>query len=281
MGTLYLIATPIGNLEDISARALRLLAGVSLIAAEDTRTARRLLNHFNIRAHLVSYNDHNRRVRIPQIISEIEKGDVALISEAGTPAISDPGQELVSAAIDADIPVVAVPGASAVLVGLTVSGLSTRQFVYLGFLPRQPGYRRRLLRDNAAERRTIVCFEAPSRLKATLADIETCFGDRRVAVCRELTKLHEEVTRGLVSDLAQEIAEPRGEYTLVIEGAPEPEPGALDAVALHRIEELRTAGLSAREATLSLTKELNLPRRQIYDAWVQLSRAEGSKTPLC
>jgi 16S rRNA (cytidine1402-2'-O)-methyltransferase len=281
MGTLYLIATPIGNLEDISARALRLLAGVSLIAAEDTRTARRLLNHFNIRAHLVSYNDHNRRVRIPQIISEIENGDVALISEAGTPAISDPGQELVSAAIDADIPVVAVPGASAVLVGLTVSGLSTRQFVYLGFLPRQPGYRRRLLRDNAAERRTIVCFEAPSRLKATLADIETCFGDRRVAVCRELTKLHEEVTRGLVSDLAQEIAEPRGEYTLVIEGAPEPEPGALDAVALHRIEELRRAGLSAREATLSLTKELNLPRRQIYDAWVQLSRAEGSKTPLC
>jgi 16S rRNA (cytidine1402-2'-O)-methyltransferase len=281
MGTLYLVATPIGNLEDITARALRVLGAVSLVAAEDTRTARRLLNHFNIHARLVSYNEHNRRARIPQIISELLRGDVALISEAGTPAISDPGQELVSAAIDAEVSVVAVPGASALLVALAVSGLSTRQFVYLGFLPRQPGERRRLLRDNGSERRTIVCFEAPSRLKASLADIETCLGDRHVAVCRELTKLHEEIIRGPISELIQKMPKPRGEYTLVIEGAAEPKPAGLDATAMRRIAELRSAGLTAREATQKLAQEMKLTRRQVYDAWLQLSHAEGSNPPLC
>jgi 16S rRNA (cytidine1402-2'-O)-methyltransferase len=281
MGTLYLVATPIGNLEDISSRALRVLASANLIAAEDTRTARRLLSHFAIRARLVSYNEHNRGARIPQILTALETGDVAAVSEAGTPAISDPGLELVRAAIDAGIPVIAVPGASALLVALTVSGLSTRQFLYLGFLPRRPGERRRMLRGVASERRTIACFEAPSRLKATLADLQSCLGDRQLAVCRELTKVHEEVVRGKVSEIAEQIVEPRGEYTLIIEGAQTVRPTGLDEDALIRLSEYRAAGLSAREATQRLAKELRLPRRQVYDAWLRLKGGEGSSESLC
>ncbi|HTE85955.1 MAG TPA: 16S rRNA (cytidine(1402)-2'-O)-methyltransferase [Dehalococcoidia bacterium] len=273
MGTLYLIATPIGNLEDITPRALRLLGQAGTVAAEDTRTARRLLTHYSVRAKLLSYNDHNRRSRIPQILDLLGVEDVALISEAGTPAISDPGQELVSAAIEREIRVVSIPGASAVLTALTVSGLPTRQFLYLGFLPRRPGERRSMLRDVATETRTLVCFEAPSRLRASLRDMLVCLGDRRIAVCRELTKLHEETLRGTISELLARDVEPRGEYTVVIEGSPPPPEAQVDKHALGRLSELWRQGASAREATTRLSAELGLPRKRLYEAWLKLHGA--------
>jgi 16S rRNA (cytidine1402-2'-O)-methyltransferase len=270
LGTLYLIATPIGNLEDITLRALRVLGAAGTVAAEDTRTARRLLSHHGLAARLISYTEHNRRMRIPQILDMLQTEDVALVSEAGTPAISDPGQELVSAAIAAGFAVTSLPGASAVLTALTVSGLPTRQFLYLGFLPRQAGDRRALLRDVAAQPRTLVCFEAPSRLRASLHDILEVLGDRRIAVCRELTKLHEEVLRGQISRLISEHTEPRGEYTLAIEGATRVRPAEIDEAVRTRLRQLRQDGTSAREATTRLSSELGLPRRLLYEAWLEL-----------
>lgn len=280
MGTLYLISTPIGNLEDVTPRALRLLGEVGAVAAEDTRTARRLLTHFGIAARLLSYNEHNRRGRIPQLLALLETHDVALVSEAGTPAISDPGQELVAAAIGGGFPVVAVPGASAVLSALIVSGLSTRQFLYLGFLPRQPGERRSALRAVSAEPRTLVCFEAPSRLRSTLGDMLTCLSDRRIAVCRELTKVHEETVRGTISEILARETEPRGEYTIVIDGAAETPRGQMDENARTRLREMRTQGLTARQATSQLSAELGLSRRQVYEAWLKLS-SDGPKKTSC
>jgi len=218
MSSLYVVATPIGNLEDISLRALRLLREVKLIAAEDTRTTRHLLNAYNIKTPVTSYHEHSKRAKLDYLLSCLEMEDVALVSEAGVPGLSDPGYELINAAIERAIPVVAVPGASAVTTALVVSGLPTNQFLYLGFLPRRPQQRRRLIRSIAAESRTIVAFEAPHRLIKTLSDIQVVLGDRRIAVCRELTKFYEEVFRGKVSQAMEHFTEPRGEFTLVIEG---------------------------------------------------------------
>ncbi len=218
MPVLYVIATPIGNLEDISLRALRLLREVKLIAAEDTRTTRRLLNAYNIKTPLTSYHEHSKRAKLDYLLDYLEKEDLALVSEAGMPGLSDPGYELIVAAIGRGISVVPVPGASAVISALVVSGLPTDQFVYLGFLPRRQGQRQRLLGSIADEPRTIVAFETRHRIREALSDIEETLGDRRLAVCRELTKVHEEIFRGRVSQAQEHFAEPRGEFSLIIEG---------------------------------------------------------------
>jgi len=218
MPVLYVIATPIGNLEDISLRALRLLREVKLIAAEDTRTTRHLLNAHNIKTPLTSYHEHSKRAKLDYILNYLEKEDLALVSEAGTPGLSDPGYELIVAAIERGISVVPIPGASAVITALVVSGLPTDQFLYLGFLPRRKGQRQRLLSSIVDEPRTIVAFETPHRLREALSDIEEILGNRRLSVCRELTKVHEEIFRGRVSQAREYFAEPRGEFTLVIEG---------------------------------------------------------------
>jgi 16S rRNA (cytidine1402-2'-O)-methyltransferase len=218
MPVLYVIATPIGNLEDISLRALRLLREVKLIAAEDTRTTRRLLNAHNIKTPLISYHEHSKRAKLDYLLDYLEKEDLALVSEAGMPGLSDPGYELILAAIEHGISVVPIPGASAVTTALVVSGLPTDQFVYLGFLPRRKGQRQRLLSSIVDEPRTIVAFETPHRLRETLSDIEEILGDRRLSVCRELTKVHEEIFRGRVSEAREHFTEPRGEFSLVIEG---------------------------------------------------------------
>ncbi|HLA18725.1 MAG TPA: 16S rRNA (cytidine(1402)-2'-O)-methyltransferase [Dehalococcoidia bacterium] len=199
MPTLYVVATPIGNLEDVTLRALRVLREVSLIAAEDTRTTRKLLAAHGIRQRLVSYNDHNKAVRIPRLLHALREGDVALVSEGGTPVISDPGLDLVAAAVDAGFAVTPVPGPSAVTAALAVCGLASRQFTYLGFLPRRAGERRRLLAALRDDPRTLVAFESPHRLRASLTALRDALGDRRVAVCRELTKRFEEVFRGTLS----------------------------------------------------------------------------------
>jgi 16S rRNA (cytidine1402-2'-O)-methyltransferase len=218
MPILYVIATPIGNLEDISLRALRLLGEVKLIAAEDTRKTRRLLNAYNIVTPLTSYHEHSKRAKLEYLLGQLEKEDLALVSEAGMPGLSDPGYDLIVAAVGRGNPVVPVPGPSAVITALVVSGLPTDQFVYVGFLPRRKGQRQRLLRSVVDEPRTIVGFETPHRLREALTDIEEVMGDRRVSVCRELTKVHEEIFRGRVSQAREHFVEPRGEFSLVIEG---------------------------------------------------------------
>jgi 16S rRNA (cytidine1402-2'-O)-methyltransferase len=218
MPVLYVIATPIGNLEDISLRALRLLREVKLIAAEDTRTTRRLLNAYNIKTPLTSYHEHSKRAKLDYLLDYLENEDLALVSEAGMPGLSDPGYELIVAAIERGIPVVPIPGASAVITALVVSGLPTDQFLYVGFLPRRKGQRQRLLNSIVDEPRTIVAFETPHRLKETLNDIGEILGDRRLSVCRELTKIHEEIFRGRVSQAREHFVEARGEFSLVIEG---------------------------------------------------------------
>ena len=209
MGSLYLVATPIGNLEDVTLRALRILAEVPLIAAEDTRTIRKLLTHHGIRRpKLLSYTERNRRLRTPAILAALQEGDVALVSEAGMPSISDPGVHLVEAAVEAGYRVVPLPGPSALTAALAASGLPTRQFHYVGFPPRRPGLRRRLFSEFIDKPETLVLFEAPHRLRATLSDLLETLGDRRVAVCRELTKLHEEIYRGPLSQAIEHFQQP-------------------------------------------------------------------------
>lgn len=221
MGTLYVVATPIGHLEDITLRALRLLREVSLIAAEDTRTARKLLARYDIATPVISYFEHSKLARLERVLAALEEGDVALISEAGMPGVSDPGYELIRAALAAGVEVVPVPGPSAVLAALVVSGLPTERFLYLGFLPRRRAERRKLLQGVAGEPGTLLLFEAPHRVQAALADLLDILGDRPLAVCRELTKLHEEVWRGTLATAVAYFAThpPRGEFTLVIGGA--------------------------------------------------------------
>lgn len=218
MPILYVVATPIGNLDDISVRALRVLSEVKLVAAEDTRKTLRLLNAYNMKTPLTSYHEHSKRAKLDYLLGYLEKEDLALVSEAGMPGLSDPGYDLIVAAIERGISVVPVPGPSAVITALVVSGLPTDQFVYVGFLPRRKGQRQRLLRSISDEPRTIVAFEAPHRLREALSDIEEILGDRRVSVCRELTKVHEEIFRGRVSQTREHFVQPRGEFCLVIEG---------------------------------------------------------------
>ena len=218
MPVLYVVATPIGNLEDITLRALRVLGEVTLIAAEDTRTARKLLNRYDIKTRLTSYFEHNKKNKMPVLLETLEEQDIALISEAGTPGISDPGYELIKAAIEKGFRVVALPGASAVTTAMAASGLPADQFVYLGFLPRKKGEKRRLLESVSTEPRTIICFESPYRVVDSLQAMLEKLGDRNVAVCRELTKLYEEVFRGTLSECVKHFQKPRGEFTIVIQG---------------------------------------------------------------
>lgn len=218
MSTLYVVATPIGNLEDVTLRAIRVLHEVGLIAAEDMRRTKRLLCAHQIKTPLTSYHEHNKRAKLPYLLRALDHGDVALVSEAGMPGINDPGYDLVLAAIDRDAKVVPVPGPSAIPTALAVSGLTTEQFIHLGFLPRKKGARRKLLQSIAAEPRTIVAFETPHRLRSALVDLGEVLGERRLAICREMTKLHEEIFRGTVSQAIEHFAKPRGEFTLVIEG---------------------------------------------------------------
>ena len=276
MPTLYVVATPIGNLEDVTLRALRVLREVSLIAAEDTRTTRKLLAAHGIRQRLVSYNDHNKAVRIPRLLQALREGDVALVSEGGTPVISDPGLDLVAAAVDAGFAVTPVPGPSAVTAALAASGLPSRQFTYLGFLPRRAGERRRLFAGLRDDPRAIVAFESPHRLRASLAALRDALGDRRVAVCRELTKAFEEVFHGTLSEALAHFSEPRGEFTLVIEGAAvgsasahaEPVEASLDA-ARRDLLARRRAGQPAKRAVAEVAARYGLPHREAYRLWLE------------
>jgi 16S rRNA (cytidine1402-2'-O)-methyltransferase len=273
MGTLFVVATPIGNLEDITLRALRVLREAALIAAEDTRTTRILLGKHGITTRLISYNEHNMAMRTPQILQALESGDVGLVSEAGTPGVSDPGHQLIVAALQAGLPVVSIPGPSAVIAALATSGLPMREFTFLGFLPRRSGERRRALSKLAGEPRTLVFFESPHRLRQTLEDISTTLGDRHMAVCRELTKAFEEVFRGSVSEALSHFADPRGEFTVVVEGALETAARADEATIIRELKRRLGDGSSARDAASQVSADLSVPRRRVYELSLRLRSA--------
>ena len=271
MHTLYIIATPIGNLEDISLRALRILKEVKLIAAEDTRKTSRLLNHYEIATLMTSYYEHNKLVKLNRMLSYLDEGDMALVSEAGMPGISDPGYELIAAAIEHGIPVVPIPGASSVTTALAVSGLATDRFTFLGFLPNKTVSRRRVLEGVAAEKSTLIVLEAPHRAQDALKDILATLGDRRLAVCRELTKIHEEIFRGTVSEAIAHFTSPKGEFTLVIDGNKAENPKELTKEISNKLRDLRLAGMSAKEAIASVAAETGLSKRELYRAWLEKS----------
>jgi 16S rRNA (cytidine1402-2'-O)-methyltransferase len=264
MGTLYLVATPIGNLEDITLRALRLLREVKLIAAEDTRHTGRLLAHYEIDTPQISYHEHNKLTQLDTVLRTLDTGDVALVSDAGMPGLSDPGYELVCVAIEQGFPVVPIPGPSALTTALVASGLPTDAFVYLGFLPRRGSDRRRLLAELVGERRTLVAFESPHRLGAALEDILKTLGDRRIAIARELTKLYEEIWRGPVSEARDHFAgEVRGEITLVIAGASAP-PAWDESQVRARVAQLMDEGISHRQAVKQVAQASGWSRRDVY-----------------
>ncbi len=272
MSDLYVVSTPIGNLEDVSLRALRVLRMVKLIAAEDTRKTKRLLNAYDIKTPLTSYHEHNKWSKLDFILRFLdETGDVAVVSEAGTPGISDPGHELIVAAAQRGVTVIPIPGPSVVVTALTVSALPTGRFTYLGFLPRVSKERRRFLKTIVADPGTLVVLEAPHRLGDTVADLLLILGDRRVAVCREMTKVHEEIFRGHLSEALPRFAEPRGEFTLIIEGNNDvAEAPAMTEGIEDKLRQMRAKGLSAKESIPMLSKETGLARRELYRAWLRL-----------
>ncbi|MCR4393136.1 MAG: 16S rRNA (cytidine(1402)-2'-O)-methyltransferase [Dehalococcoidales bacterium] len=273
MPALYVVATPIGNLEDITLRAIRILKQVKLIAAEDTRETRKLLAAYNIQTPVTSYHEHNKLTKLEYILNQLQSGDVALVSDAGTPGISDPGYELIVAVSQRNIPVIPVPGPSVLITSLIVSGLPTDSFTYLGFLPHKTSGRRRILETICQEPRTLVFFESPHRLQDTLRDMLDILGDRKIAVCRELTKLHEEIFRGTISEAIQHFILPRGEFTIVVAGIQQAKKeNEITSEIESRLATLRQSGINAREAISRLAEETGISRRKLYQAWIKLSK---------
>lgn len=269
-GTLYLVATPIGNLGDFSPRGVETLERADFIAAEDTRVSMKLLNHFGIKKPLVSYHEHNRASAGQIILTRLLAGETcALVTDAGTPAISDPGEDLVRLCGENNIAVEAIPGCCAAICALAVSGLPTGRFTFEGFLPANKKERRTALLRLQGEERTMVFHEAPHKLRATLSDMAEILGDRPVALCRELTKLHEETLRTTLSAAVALYAErePRGEYVLVVAGArPMEEPAVTLEEGVSRVQRLREDGIKMKEAVRSVAGQTALNKNELYDA---------------
>jgi 16S rRNA (cytidine1402-2'-O)-methyltransferase len=282
LGTLFIVGTPIGNLEDLTPRAARILGEVSLVAAEDTRVSRRLLSHLGMRPRTTSFHQHNWRAKLDGILSELALGDVALVTDAGMPGISDPGSELVAAAAEAGFKVELAPGPSAVTAALAISGFSGHGFLFLGFLPRRKKERQADLRGASSSSVPLVLFEAPHRLRAMLADLHTVLGDRPLAVCRELTKLHEEVFRGTAAQALDHFDSPRGEVVVVVQGK-QAEAGSQTGVSVSDTADtdedlrqmlygLRQAGVGAKDAVAQVAGSTGLAKNRVYRVWVELGR---------
>ena len=278
-GTLYLVPTPIGNLGDISPRAKKTLAEADFIAAEDTRVSLKLLNHLELKKPLVSYYEHNKNESGPRIVERLLAGEsCALVTDAGSPAISDPGEDLVKQCAAAGIPVCAIPGPCAAVTALSVSGLPTGRFCFEGFLSTNKKSRREHLDSLKSERRTMIFYEAPHKLQNTLKDLTDAFGpERRISLCRELTKLHEQILRMTLGEALAYYTEndPRGEYVLILEGAAEASEEALtleDAVslALERI----ASGASKKDAVREVSRETGFPKNALYDAVLRMQNAD-------
>jgi 16S rRNA (cytidine1402-2'-O)-methyltransferase len=268
-GILYIVATPIGNLEDITLRALRILKEADLIAAEDTRHTQKLLSKFDIHTALTSYHDHNKEEKAPVLVARLLEGkSIALVSDAGTPGISDPGYFLINLAAHENIAIVPIPGATAAIAALSISGLPTDSFAFEGFLPSRHTARMKRLEELANEKRTLVLYEAPHRIVKTVEDMLRVFGDRKAVVTRELTKVHEEVVRGGLSEILDHLKKGsiKGEFTIMVHGAEEsPAQAAVDPVEYLRNLMLHR-GLSKKEAIAVAAKDLDLPKKEVYRA---------------
>jgi len=266
-GVLYIVATPIGNLEDITLRAIRVLKEADAIAAEDTRHTQKLLSKFAIHTPLTSYHDHNKEEKAPVLVSRLLEGEsIALVSDAGTPGISDPGYFLINLAIDQKVPVVPIPGATAAIAALSVSGLPTDRFVFEGFLPSKHTARMKRLTELAKEERTLIFYEAPHRIMQALEDMQTVLGDRKAVLTRELTKVHEQVLRGRIPDVRKQLeaGSMKGEFTIIVEAAA----SGADRVNISAEEYLKNLilhrGLPKKEAIAVAAHDLGVPKKEIY-----------------
>jgi 16S rRNA (cytidine1402-2'-O)-methyltransferase len=276
-GMLYLCATPIGNLEDITLRALRIFREADYIAAEDTRHTIKLLNHFEISKPLISYHEHNRHEKGPEIIKLVEQGyKVALVSDAGMPGISDPGADLVVLAREAGVPMTIIPGPSAALSALVLSGLSTERFVFEGFLPREKKERAERIRSLGQEERTIIIYEAPHRLVSLLNDLQKALGNRNISIVRELTKVFEEVLPMTLSQAVEYYKErtPRGEFVIVLEGAQkDSKTRDFSHISIEEhLKEYLKAGLNKKEAVKQVAKDRNIPKNEVYPYSIGLDK---------
>ena len=282
-GILYIVGTPIGNLEDMSFRAVKILQSVDLIAAEDTRHTGRLLQHFQVTAPQISYHDHNRNHRIPELLEKLHQGlAIALVTDAGMPGISDPGYELVKACIEAGIMVVPIPGASAVITALSAAGLPTDRFVFEGFLPAKGKERKERLDFLSSETRTIIFYEAPHRLRQTLQNLGEVLGtQRQIVLARELTKLHEEFWRGEIGGAIAHYTErqPQGEYTLVVAGILPELPELSEAELKAELQQLMAQGISRSQASRQLAKITSISRSQLYQLSLTLPNSPSLETP--
>lgn len=276
-GGLYVVATPIGHLEDITLRAIKTLHGVDLIAAEDTRHTSRLLSHYRIRTPLISCHEHNEHQRTPELIDKIRSGaSVALVSDAGTPSVSDPGYRLVRAAVEHGLDIFPIPGVSAAITGLCASGLPTDAFVFLGFAPKKKGKRMDLLASLAAEPRTLVFYESPRRVTGFLDEIRSAMGDRPAVLAREMTKLHEEFIRGSLSEILVLLAdrlEVKGECTLLVDGAKEADPVSEADLAQVLRDALAQPGAHLSGLSKAFAKQYNLSRKTVYEMALTIQKA--------
>ena len=268
-GTLFLVPTPIGNLDDMTVRAVKTLQTVDLIAAEDTRNTQKLLNHFEIETKQISFHEHNTQQRIPELIAKLQSGlSIAQVSDAGMPSISDPGKELVAAAIQANLPVVPLPGANAATTALIASGLAPQPFMFYGFLPRKASVQKAELTKLAQQEQTVIFYESPYRVAKTLTAIQAIFGDRQAVLARELTKLHEEFIRGSLSELIDWAVESaRGEFVIMVQGADPVEPVASDVPLVDQVQALIDAGDKPNAAIKAVAKTNGLNRQAVYNAY--------------
>lgn len=286
MGTLYIVGTPIGNLEDMTFRAVRILQAVDLIAAEDTRHTGKLLQHFEIKTRQISYHEHNRTERLPELLQELGEGKaIALVTDAGMPGISDPGYELVKACIEAGIQVVPIPGATAGITALSAAGLPTDRFVFEGFLPASGGERQKRLESLQAESRTLILYESPHRIRATLQDLAKSLGaNRSIVLGRELTKLHEQFWRGRIFEAIAHYTseEPKGEFTLVVAGASAEMAVLSDEELKAELLQIMREGVSRSQASRQLAQLTQLSRRKLYQLALSIpgSNIEAAKEDL-
>ncbi|HAA33157.1 MAG TPA: 16S rRNA (cytidine(1402)-2'-O)-methyltransferase [Cyanobacteria bacterium UBA8553] len=282
MGTLYVVGTPIGNLEDMTFRAVRILQLVDAIAAEDTRHTGKLLEHFQIKTPQISYHAHNRNERLPELLSQLSEGkSIALVTDAGVPGISDPGYELVKACVEAGIQVVPIPGANAAITALSAAGLPTDRFAFEGFLPASGKERKMRLESLQAESRTLIVYEAPHRIRATLQDLAEYLGkERGIALARELTKLHEEFWRGTIEQALAYYTqhEPKGEFTLIVAGAELEMPVLSEEALKEELQKIMDEGVSRSQASRQLAQLTKLPRRQLYQLALSLPGSAVAET---
>lgn len=274
LGKLYIVATPIGNLEDITLRALRILKEVDIIAAEDTRQTLKLLNHYNITKHLISYHRHNEEVKSKLIIEKLKNGEnIALVSDAGTPGISDPGEEVIKLAIKENIEVIPIPGACAMINALICSGISTNEFTFLGFLPLNKRLRRDKLEEIKESNKTIIIYEAPHKMKNTLEDLKEIIGNRQVVLAREITKIHEEFIRCTIDELIERASDLKGEFVIIIERNYEEKANELLGLTLEQHYDFyEMQGLTKNDIIKKIAKDRNVNKNEIYQYFLNKNK---------